>query len=1375
MAKLRITGKRFSLNGMVGITFIAVALVAVALVVASAVLLPRFAETPGNDDAPKVVAIVAPDDGLISVNADLSEVFVTVKYSDGSTSQVALSELVVTGLDTTTEGTVDNVVLDFGGYKQTVSFNVVPTTLTVEYVASTGGRIDGDSVQNITAGADATRVEAIAEEGYYFAGWSDGGLTASRLDTKISKSQRLIAVFEKLRYTVIFYYPDGTTAREEEVFYGEAPTRVPRETEHNMQLYGYKFFGWDTDYTSIKQDTNIHPIFEKDSADFYLEYTTDIEGNALGTSDALAYYQNNEEAMVRVRPNPQRVFVGWSVYDVDLQTWINLDPIVDGYLIRVGVNHAVNFVSTKTGTDEEYVLSFTPDENVKEIHVKAHFVYEESTISFTSMSEKAFESITIDHLTPIGSKFDVEDLDMLSTHGYEFKGWYAKGGAVNPDGTPVIIDNYATFGQPTELIAYWQKRIFDVVFLTGDNENASFTSPTNPLDVYDEALGGRIVKAYYQDTVAGALVGRFPEEVPFKENYTFKGWFFADEDGLPTDIAVDKSFKLENEISYAIPVFEVNTQKLTVSIVGSGTIYSLVYDAEFGVDNEVAISSQINMPVVEDYRIRLRASTGYALTSVSVNGKVTTGELENAEGYYDITIGDIANGKIIDQDYYVIATFELEKFAVSVTNGTVALEHTEFNDSGTISYGIVTHSDITTVNNASFAFDVNYGSSVRIEITPKFGFYVNSVSCDGVNVNVPAEATYYELIVPSVKANVTVVIIYAEFGYVVTLPEAEEGGSIEADAGLRETYKAQQKPNFTVEANEGYYVKRILANGVEIDPYHSVEGYIVNDIKVNGKQVVEGNDYRVTYLNFTIDGFSKNVFVSVEYARLYYNVVTSYEGIGTVDKPFVAYYGDSYDVKARTSVGNYVYSAIVTGGKNETIVYESNELARVYSITEIKEDFSIKFVFKKELFYVHFDGDGYADVTFNGTTKNINANEGLTFSGIEYSSNAIFTITAANGYNIVSVDGESNKGRIWSEDINYNTSSHTITLTAVDTSYHIEVSTQAVNVNYKLHFINKGENVITVNEIPVTGDSYATAQHVFGTTISAAIELKSGYSLTIDNVVVKNQNPIETYTYEALSGDYVQTVNKGFYGLYTEGSNRTSLVIYDVNTSIDVFVYFTTESSANNVLNLASDGNGTLTATVDGSDVISGDSISSGSVVTICANPTAGNVLEAIIVNGEALALSGINYEITITEDTYVYALFSETRYNVSVDDNYSNGLVATDRTYVEAGSGFNIKLTPHEGYYVTGFTIEVEGRVSPIYPLQTNELKDYKTGAIVYPFAAQDVTGNVVIKAQFSAISYKLEYSYTDNGTVEGLGSTNVAEVFFNETKKVALKANDG
>ena len=258
MAKLRVTGKRFSLNGMLGITMIAVLVVAVASVVAAAVILPQYADVTEHT-TPDVVAIVTPDNGLISVGADPSQVFVTVKYSDGSSAQVALSELVVTGLDTSAEGVVDGVVLDFGGFKQTVSFNVVPTELQVEYIASTGGRIDGVNVQNVSAGADATRVEAIPDEGYYFAGWSDGNPNANRLDKQVSKSMRLVATFKKLVYSVVFYYPDGTTAREEQVAYNESPIKIPRADEHNMQMYGYRFIGWDVDYTHITKDTNIYP------------------------------------------------------------------------------------------------------------------------------------------------------------------------------------------------------------------------------------------------------------------------------------------------------------------------------------------------------------------------------------------------------------------------------------------------------------------------------------------------------------------------------------------------------------------------------------------------------------------------------------------------------------------------------------------------------------------------------------------------------------------------------------------------------------------------------------------------------------------------------------------------------------------------------------------------------------------------------------------------------------------------------------------------------------------------------------------------------------------------------------------------------------
>ena len=408
MAKYRISGKRYTRKSIFGIGLIVVFAIAVVSIAVAAAILPGMVEghegaerATGGYRRPDVEAIVLDNEGQISVNADLTQVFVTVKYSDGSSEKVALSELVVEGLDTSAEGTVNNVVLDFGGFKQTVTYNVVPTTLTVEYVPSTGGRIDGETLQHVTAGADATRVEAIPNEGYYFDGWSDGYSSASRMDTKISKSTKLIAVFRKMNYTVVFYYPDGTTAREEIVPYGQSPTRVPRPDEHNMQLYGYTFVGWDTDYTSITKDTNIYPIFEKNAADLFVEFTTDREGVALGKiEDLMAYYPKGAEAVLRITANAGMDFVGWSVRDVS-GNWIAVEIKDDEVTVELAEDNYVSFRTLQTGTSEEYVLSFTPPQdndllpNVNEIYIKANFVYEESEITFSSMSASVFEPLVL--------------------------------------------------------------------------------------------------------------------------------------------------------------------------------------------------------------------------------------------------------------------------------------------------------------------------------------------------------------------------------------------------------------------------------------------------------------------------------------------------------------------------------------------------------------------------------------------------------------------------------------------------------------------------------------------------------------------------------------------------------------------------------------------------------------------------------------------------------------------------------------------------------------------------------------------------------------------------------------------------------------------
>ena len=434
MARYRIPGKHYTKRSILGITLLVVAVAALVAACVAAAVLPTMVEGhEGSDLAagtyvrPTVQAIVVENEGRISINADLTQVFATVQYSDGTSEQVALSEMIVEGLDLSQVQKLDNVILDYGGFKQTVSYEVVPTTLTVTYLASYGGRIEGDSEQSVVAGGDATTVNAVPAEGYKFLRWSDGYPYASRRDKEISRTMTITAVFTKQTFTVIFYYPDGTTAREETVFYGSQPTNVPRADESNMQLYGYKFTGWDTNYTNVTEDLNIRPIMVKDAVDLEVEFTSDGSGPLGYIEDLEPYYPKGQQSVLRVRANDSRIFTGWEILNFDGE-WVEVAPEGVSQQIELADGSFVMFTSARTGTSEEYTLSFTlPSDSysttagiIYSMKMRADFVYKESVISFASNGAPVsnLPSVILQYGDPIGGVFDVEDLSDSSRRIY---------------------------------------------------------------------------------------------------------------------------------------------------------------------------------------------------------------------------------------------------------------------------------------------------------------------------------------------------------------------------------------------------------------------------------------------------------------------------------------------------------------------------------------------------------------------------------------------------------------------------------------------------------------------------------------------------------------------------------------------------------------------------------------------------------------------------------------------------------------------------------------------------------------------------------------------------------------------------------------------
>ena len=70
--------------------------------------------------------------------------------------------------------------------------------ITVIYTVEGGGKIQGDDVQTLTPGNNASTVTAIANDGWVFVGWDDGTESPERQDLGVTENMVFVARFEEL-------------------------------------------------------------------------------------------------------------------------------------------------------------------------------------------------------------------------------------------------------------------------------------------------------------------------------------------------------------------------------------------------------------------------------------------------------------------------------------------------------------------------------------------------------------------------------------------------------------------------------------------------------------------------------------------------------------------------------------------------------------------------------------------------------------------------------------------------------------------------------------------------------------------------------------------------------------------------------------------------------------------------------------------------------------------------------------------------------------------------------------------------------------------------------------------------------------------------
>lgn len=128
---------------------------------------------------------------------------------------------------------------------------------TVNYVAETGGFLEGKTNQTIEHGENSEIVIAIAKEGYEFSGWSDGVTLESRLDENIKADLSVTAQFKKIFGTFTYKYNNATANNESTTIFLKRNELNNIEFSMPQKQY-FNFCGWylDTDFNIQVADAN---------------------------------------------------------------------------------------------------------------------------------------------------------------------------------------------------------------------------------------------------------------------------------------------------------------------------------------------------------------------------------------------------------------------------------------------------------------------------------------------------------------------------------------------------------------------------------------------------------------------------------------------------------------------------------------------------------------------------------------------------------------------------------------------------------------------------------------------------------------------------------------------------------------------------------------------------------------------------------------------------------------------------------------------------------------------------------------------------------------------------------------------------------------
>lgn len=326
----------------------------------------------------------------ITVTAKFEKIlYFNINYSAGENGRILgnVNQKIVAGSDGTTVEAIPFTGYVFAGWsdgnanavrtEKNVSENIDVTAyfvkkVKISYVAKLGGSIQGETEQETGSGLYGSEVTAVPDEGFVFAGWSDGETSPVRRDKGGTVDATYTARFvEAQKFSVLYEAGEGGSIRgirDQHVYAGASALPVTAVPD-----FGYIFLSWsDGVLTDTRTDENI--TANKTVQAFFLKVADTVV--TIDYGDSFTYKTRMSQGDIVNFPVPERIGYVFKGFDTPQgiinngATWMqNYDCTVT--CIWEKITFAISF-NVGEGTTSASYLTYTVDDLPLEMPVASH-------------------------------------------------------------------------------------------------------------------------------------------------------------------------------------------------------------------------------------------------------------------------------------------------------------------------------------------------------------------------------------------------------------------------------------------------------------------------------------------------------------------------------------------------------------------------------------------------------------------------------------------------------------------------------------------------------------------------------------------------------------------------------------------------------------------------------------------------------------------------------------------------------------------------------------------------------------------------------------------------------------------------------------------